>query len=191
MQHSNGILKGRPAKSRYCEDDLWFSVSGNRAGEPFSRKLELAMEIDVERISACVEIWQINFLNAFVDMLNKLDGEFDGNLMKPWQERMESFPQLVQRRGFYLDIMKYAETRPVSLQSAQAQHLLEAYDRLKTPLGHVSYTEMARALGVTALEVMQHVKHMHIHSIEWDVRFLNNHHNENVLFKLLRRNRSA
>jgi hypothetical protein len=111
--------------------------------------------------------------------------------MKPCQDKMESVPQLVQRRGFYLDIMKYAETQPVSLPSAQAQDLLEAYNRLKSALGHVSYTEMARALGVTAAEVMQHVKHMHIHSKEWDVRFSNNRHNENVFFKLLRKSLPA
>jgi hypothetical protein len=111
--------------------------------------------------------------------------------MTPRQEKTESGPQLVQRRGFYLDIMKYAETRPVALNSDQAHRLLEVYDRLKSPLGHVSYTEMARALDITALEVMQHIKHMHIHSKEWDVRFSNNRHNENVFFKLLKKNRSA
>jgi hypothetical protein len=96
-------------------------------------------------------------------------------------------PQLVQRRGFYLDLMRYSETRPVSLPPALAQRLLEVYERFKSPLGHVSYTEIASALGVTALEVMQHVKYMHIHSREWGVRFSNNRHNENVFFKLLRR----
>ena len=109
--------------------------------------------------------------------------------MKPARDKIENTPQLVQRRGFYLDLMKYAEIQPVSLEPVQAEQLLKAYDRLKSSLGHLSYTEMARALGVTPLEIMQHVKHMHIHSKEWDVRFSNNRHNENVFFKLLSKNR--
>lgn len=91
----------------------------------------------------------------------------------------------MQRRGFYLDILKYAETQPIPLDSELAARFLEAYNRLKSSLGHVSYTEISRALQVTSLEVMQHVKHMHIHSKDWEVRFSNNRHNENVLFKLL------
>ena len=107
--------------------------------------------------------------------------------MTPKQEKSESTPPLVQRRGFYLDLMKYQETRSVSLPHEQGQRLLEVYENLKTQLGYVSYTEMARALSITPLDVMQHVKYMHIHSREWDVRFSNNRHNENVFFKLLRR----
>ena len=99
----------------------------------------------------------------------------------------ERVPKLVQRQGFYLDIMKYKETRETSLQPPQAQRLLEAYEKMKTPLGHLSYSEMARTLGVTPLEVMQHIKYLHIHSKEWSVRFSNNHHNENVFFKLMRK----
>jgi|SRR5262245_60704319 len=105
--------------------------------------------------------------------------------MKPREDKIEPIHQLIQRRGFYLDIFKYAETRPVSLNPAQAHSFLEAYSRLKSALGHTSYTEVARALGVPPLEVMQHVKHLHIHSKEWEVRFSNNRHNENVFFKLL------
>jgi hypothetical protein len=106
--------------------------------------------------------------------------------MKPRQDKTQEVPpQLVQRRGFYLDILKYAETRPVSLDSAQSESFLEAYNRLKSSLGHASYTDVARALGIPPLEVMQHVKYLHIHSKEWEVRFSNNRHNENVFFKLL------
>ena len=97
----------------------------------------------------------------------------------------EQVPKLVQRQGFYLDIMKYKETRETPLQPPQAQRLLEAYEKMKTPLGYLSYSEMARALGVTPLEVMQHIKYLHIHSMEWSVRFSNNRHNENVFFKLM------
>jgi hypothetical protein len=111
-------------------------------------------------------------------------------LMHPRQQKTEEGPQLVQRRGFYLDIMKYPDTAPLSLDSDQAQRLIETYERLKSPLGHVSYTDMARALDITPLEVMQHIKHMHVHSKEWDVRFSNNRHNENVFFKLLKKNRT-
>ena len=106
--------------------------------------------------------------------------------MKPRQDKaQEAPPQLVQRRGFYLDIFKYAETRPLPLDAARADSFLEAYNRLKSSLGHASYTELARALAIPPLEVMQHVKHLHIHSQEWEVRFSNNRHNENVFFKLL------
>ena len=106
--------------------------------------------------------------------------------MKPRQDKtQETAPQLIQRRGFYLDIFKYAETSPVSLETVQSDSFLEAYNRLKSSLGHASYTEVARALGITPLETMQHVKHLHIHSKEWEVRFSNNRHNENVFFKLL------
>jgi len=105
--------------------------------------------------------------------------------MKPRQDKTQEAPQLIQRRGFYLDIFKYAETRPVSLDAAQSDLFLEAYNRLRSSLGHASYTEVARAVGILPLEVMQHVKHLHIHSKEWEVRFSNNRHNENVFFKLL------
>jgi hypothetical protein len=113
------------------------------------------------------------------------------NPMHPRQQKSEAIPQLVQRRGFYLDILKYADTAPLALNPDQAQCLMEAYDKLKSPLGHVSYTDIARVLGITPLEVMQHVKHMHVHSKEWDVRFSNNRHNENVFFKLLKKSRPA
>jgi hypothetical protein len=105
--------------------------------------------------------------------------------MKPRQNKVQEAPQLVQRRGFYLDILKYAETRPISLDAAQSDLLLETYNRLKSSLGHASYTEVARALGIAPLEVMQHVKHLHINSKKWAVRFSNSRHNENVFFKLL------
>jgi len=105
--------------------------------------------------------------------------------MKPRQDKPQEPPQLIQRRGFYLDIFKYAETRPVSLDATRSDLFLEAYNRLKSALGHASYTEVARTLGISPLEVMQHVKHLHIHSKEWEVRFSNNRHNENVFFKLL------
>ncbi|MCI0421099.1 MAG: hypothetical protein L0387_41005 [Acidobacteria bacterium] len=107
--------------------------------------------------------------------------------MKPRQDKTQEAPQLVQRRGFYLDILKYAETRSLPLNAAQAELFLEAYSRLKSSLGHASYTEVARALGIPPLEVMQHVKHLHVHSKEWEVRFSNNRHNENVFFKLLKK----
>ena len=106
--------------------------------------------------------------------------------MTPRQDKtQEAAPQLIQRRGFYLDILKYAETRPVSLNTAQSDSFFEVYNRLKSSLGHASYTEVARTLGIPPLDVMQHVKHLHIHSKEWEVRFSNNRHNENVFFKLL------
>lgn len=105
--------------------------------------------------------------------------------MKPQQDKAQEAPQLIQRRGFYLDIFKYGETRPLPLDAAKTDSFLEAYHRLKSSLGHASYTEVARALGISPLEVMQHVKHLHIHSKEWEVRFSNNRHNENVFFKLL------
>jgi len=106
--------------------------------------------------------------------------------MKPRQDKTQEPPtQLIQRRGFYLDIFKYADTRPVSLDADRLDSFLEAYDRLKSSLGHASYTEVARTLGIPPLEVMQHVKYLHIHSREWEVRFSNNRHNENVFFKLL------
>jgi hypothetical protein len=108
--------------------------------------------------------------------------------MKPRQDKqdkIESVPQLVPRRGFYLDVLKYPETRPLPLNNTQSERFLEAYERLKSPLGHASYTEVARALDVTPLEIMQHVKHMHIHSRNWEVRFSNNRYNENVFFKLM------
>ena len=105
--------------------------------------------------------------------------------MTPRQDKTSEVPQLVQRRGFYLDIFKYAETRPVSLDETQTDLFLQAYTRLKSSLGHASYTEVARALGIPSLQIMQHVKHLHIHSKEWEVRFSNNRHNENVFFKLL------
>ena len=73
--------------------------------------------------------------------------------MKPRQDKtQEAPPQLIQRRGFYLDILKYAETRPVSLDSAQSESFLEAYNRLKSSLGHASYTDVARALGIPPLD---------------------------------------
>ena len=93
---------------------------------------------------------------------------------------------MILRRGFYLDIMNYKETRPLSLGQAQSEKLIEAYEKIKSDLGHVSYTEMARALQVSPQEVMQHVKFLHVHSKEWDVRFSSNRHNENVFFKLLK-----
>jgi len=106
--------------------------------------------------------------------------------MKPREDKtQETYPQLIQRRGFYLDILKYAETQPVSLDGTRSDSFLEAYNRIKTSLGHASYTDVARALGIPPLEVMQHVKHLHIHSKGWEVRFSNNRHNENVFFKLL------
>jgi len=108
------------------------------------------------------------------------------DIMKPRQDKaQEAPPQLIQRRGFYLDILKYAETRPLSLDAARSDSFLEAYNRLKSSLGHASYTEVARTLGIPPLDVMQHVKHLHIHSKEWEVRFSNNRHNENVFFKWL------
>jgi len=106
--------------------------------------------------------------------------------MKPRQDKTQDAPaQFIQRRGFYLDILKYAETRPLPLDVARSDSFLEAYNRLKSSLGHASYTEVARTLGIPPLDVMQHVKHLHIHSKEWEVRFSNNRHNENVFFKLL------
>jgi hypothetical protein len=105
--------------------------------------------------------------------------------MKPQQDKPQEAPQFIQRRGFYLDILKYAETRPAPLDAAQSGLFLEAYNRLKSPLGHASYTDVARALGLTALEIMQHVKYLHISGREWQVRFSNNRNNENVFFKLL------
>ena len=107
--------------------------------------------------------------------------------MKVKQEKREVDAKLVSRLGFYLDIMNYAETRPWSLGPAQAEKFFKAYEKMKSTLGHVSYTDIARALQVSPPEVMQHVKYLHVHSKEWDVRFSSNHHNENVFFKLLRR----
>ena len=105
--------------------------------------------------------------------------------MKSRQDKADDALHLVQRRGFYLDIFKYVETSPVSLDGAQSTLFLEAYERLKSSLGHASYTEVARDLRIQPQEVMQHVKYLHIHSKDWEVRFSNNRHNENVFFKLL------
>jgi len=107
--------------------------------------------------------------------------------MKAKEERTEAEAKLVSRLGFYLDIMNYQKTRPLSLEPVKAEKFIEAYDKLKSCLGHVSYTEMGRALQASPQEVMQHVKYLHVHSKEWDVRFSSNHHNENVFFKLLKR----
>ena len=107
--------------------------------------------------------------------------------MKVKQERTEVNAKLVSRLGFYLDIMNYQETRSWLLGPAQAEKFIQAYEKMKSSLGHVSYTDIARALQVSPQEVMQHVKYLHIHSKEWHVRFSSNHHNENVFFKLQRR----
>ena len=107
--------------------------------------------------------------------------------MKVKQERTEVNAKLVSRLGFYLDIMNYQEMRPLALEKAQAEKFIQAYEKMKSGLGHVSYTEIARALQISPQEVMQHVKYLHIHSKEWAVRFSSNHHNENVFFKLQRR----
>ena len=107
--------------------------------------------------------------------------------MKARQEKTEVEAKLVSRLGFYLDIMNYQETRPLSLGPAQAEKFIQAYEKMKSGLGYVSYTEIARALQVIPQEVMQHVKYLHVHSKRWDLRFSSNHHNENVFFKLVKR----
>lgn len=107
--------------------------------------------------------------------------------MKVKQEKREVDAKLVSRLGFYLDIMNYQTTRPWSLDPVQAEKFIAAYEKMKSSLGHVAYTEIARVLQLSPQEVMQHVKYLHVHSKEWDVRFSSNHHNENVFFKLLKR----
>ncbi len=107
--------------------------------------------------------------------------------MKTGQQKTEVNKKLVPRHGFYLDIMNYRATRSLSLDPAQAEKLLEAYEKMKSNLGYVSYTEVAGAIHSTPQQIMQHVKYLHINSKKWGVRFSNNRHNENVFFKLLTR----
>lgn len=108
--------------------------------------------------------------------------------MKPGPNDTTRFPTFVERRGFCFDIMVYRDTVGQSLDPEQSRRFIESYERLNTTSGYVSYTDMSRELKVTPLQVMQHVKFLHVQSQEWLVRFCFDRNNENVLFKLLHRN---
>ena len=107
--------------------------------------------------------------------------------MKPGQNDTAKTPTFVERRGFCYDIMVYSETVGQSLDPEHSRRFLESYERLETTLGYVSYTDISRELEATPLQVMQHVKFLHVQSKEWLVRFSYDRNNENVLFKLLHR----
>jgi hypothetical protein len=107
--------------------------------------------------------------------------------MKPDRNDTARIPTFVERRGFYHDIMVYKDTVGQSLDPEQSRKFLESYERLRSTLGYASYTDVSRELKVTPLQVMQHVKFLHVQSKEWIVRFCCDRNNENVLFKLLHR----
>ncbi|MEW5975033.1 MAG: hypothetical protein AB1898_04395 [Acidobacteriota bacterium] len=100
-------------------------------------------------------------------------------------------PQFKERRGFYQDVMNYRDTPAVSLTSDNIAAFLDCYGKVKNSLGYACYTEVSRSLRVEPQAVMRHVKYLHIHSLEWEVRFSNNRNNENVYFKLIPKDRSA
>ena len=105
--------------------------------------------------------------------------------MKPGRKDTARSPTFIERRGFCYDIMVYSDTDGQSLDPEQSRKFLESYQQLRSSLGYVSYTDVSRELKVTPLEVMQHVKFLHVHSKDWLVRFSYDRNNENVLFKLL------
>jgi hypothetical protein len=105
--------------------------------------------------------------------------------MKPGPNDTAKIPTFVERHGFCYDIMVYSDTVGKSLDPEQSRRFLESYERLNTTSGYVSYTDISRELKVTPLQVMQHVKFLHVQSQEWLVRFCFDRNNENVLFKLL------
>ena len=107
--------------------------------------------------------------------------------MKPSRKDTQPIPLFVERHGFYQDIMIYKDTVNQSLDPQQSQEFLEFYERLRSPIGYVSYTEISKVLRVTPQQIMQHVKFLHIHSKEWIVHFSSNRNNENVFFKLVKR----
>ena len=107
--------------------------------------------------------------------------------MKPRRNDTASIPPFVERRGFCYDIMVYGDTVGQSLDPEQSRKFLGSYERLNTTSGYVSYTDVSRELKVTPLQVMQHVKFLHVQSKEWLVRFSCDRNNENVLFKLFHR----
>ena len=107
--------------------------------------------------------------------------------MKPGRNDTARVLTFVERRGFSYDVMVYRDTDGRSLDSEQSRKFLESYERLRSTLGYVSYTDVSREFKVTPLQVMQHVKFLHIQSKEWIVRFSCDRNNENVFFKLLRR----
>jgi hypothetical protein len=107
--------------------------------------------------------------------------------MKPDRNDTARIPTFVERHGFYHDIMVYKDTVGQSLDPEQSRKFLESYERLRSTLGYASYTDVSRELKVTPLQVMEHVKFLHVQSKEWIVRFCCDRNNENVLFKLLHR----
>ena len=107
--------------------------------------------------------------------------------MKPSRNDTARIPTFVERRGFSYDIMVYRDTNGQSLDPEQSRKFLESYERLTSTLGYVSYTDVSRELKVTPLQVMQHVKFLHVQSKEWLVRFSCDRNNENVFFKLVHR----
>jgi hypothetical protein len=119
---------------------------------------------------------------AFLSTLEDLSRQY----MKPGNDTTR-IPTFVQRRGFCYDIMVYKDTDGQSLDPEQSRKFLESYERLRSTLGYVSYTDVSRELKVTPLQVMQHVKFLHVQSKGWLVRFSCDRNNENVLFKLLHR----
>ena len=106
--------------------------------------------------------------------------------MKPGRKDSRPIPLFVERHGFYQDIMSYKDTPGQSLDPEQSRKFLECFEKLKSTLGYVSYTEMSRALGLTSQQIMQHVKFLHVHSKDWVVHFSCNRNNENVFFKLIK-----
>ena len=107
--------------------------------------------------------------------------------MKPSRKDSRPIPLFVERHGFYQDILIYKDTVGQSLDAGQSLEFLDAYERLRSSLGYVSYTDISKVLRVTPQQIMQHVKYLHVHSKEWIVHFSHNRNNENVFFKLVKR----
>jgi hypothetical protein len=108
-------------------------------------------------------------------------------MKKPGRNDHTRIHAFIERRGFCYDIMVYKDTVGRSLDPELSRIFLTTYERLRSTLGYVSYTDLSRELKVTPQQVMQHVKFLHIQSKEWLVRFSYDRNNENVLFKLLHR----
>ena len=70
--------------------------------------------------------------------------------MKPGRNDTASIPAFVERRGFCYDIMAYKDTDAQSLDPEQSRKFLESYERLRSTLGYVSYTDVSRELGNAA-----------------------------------------
>jgi hypothetical protein len=107
--------------------------------------------------------------------------------VRPSQKDTTRIPKFVERRAFCYDIMVYRDTVGKSLDPEQSRKFLESYERLSSTVGYVSYTDVSKELKVTPLEVMQHVKFLHVQAKGWLVRFSCDRNNENVFFKLLNR----